>query len=143
MRSVSYKHIMYVCFATGAFVVAAGCGGVEDSRLSGQVTLDGKPLAVGRVTLVPLGKGGTASGAITDGYYEVQSKASFRPGKYLVRISSRQPTGRKLKHPEAATGEIDEMREVIPTRYNERSELSIEIANGGERQFDFLLESSE
>lgn len=122
---------------------AVGCGSAPTTVVTGVITLDGQPLPSGRVTLVPLDSGVTAGGSIVKGRYEIKAAAAVSPGRYAVRISSRQPTGRSVPDPEAASGRSEERREVVPARYNERSELVVEIKVSGEQEFNWQLLSTE
>jgi hypothetical protein len=61
------------------------------------------------------------------------------PGKYTVQISAPDiPSGYK---PVPVGGEIPPSKELIPERYNLKSELGIEIKSGGGNVFDFDLSS--
>jgi hypothetical protein len=65
-------------------LIATGCGSGSDGKLSGAVTVDGKPLVKGTVRLEPLGgQGATAGGTVQDGYYEV---SSLKPGRYRLHV---------------------------------------------------------
>lgn len=73
----------------GIVLLAAGCGGKFDSRVSGKVTLDGKLLDSGIVTFHPNAKGPTAYGVIDNsGEYEVAigHEAGLPSGDYLVTV---------------------------------------------------------
>lgn len=87
----------------GVFLVAIGCmgcGAGVESRVSGEVTVDGNPLEGGRVVFSPKGEGATqgATGKIdSSGRYEVQSgrTGGLNAGKYAVTVAARgrtQPT---------------------------------------------------
>lgn len=123
-------------------VVSTGCDLTPNRAVRGEVTLDGTPIASGRISLVPAGSGSTGGARIENGEYRIGPEKGPLPGKYLVRISSLQPTGRQIKDSDSATGTIDEMREAVPSQYNERTGLSIEVTDDGENQFDFALESA-
>lgn len=123
-------------------LLCAGCSSDSGETVSGTITLDGTPLSQGRVTLVPLEKGPTSGGAIVDGEYSVLLKLESLPAKYLVQISSIQPTGRMIKHPDGPDGQMEETREVIPARYNAASELTIELNDNQSAPFDFNLTTS-
>jgi hypothetical protein len=73
--------------------VLAGCGGNGLVRVSGVVTLDGKPAQNAVLTFVPTGAG-EAAAASTDleGKYVVTSAGGVgaRPGHYSVKIKSRE-----------------------------------------------------
>lgn len=113
----------------------AGCGGSEEGEkvhpVSGSVTLDGKPVAKGELVFEdPEGKSAGGSAAIKDGKYSTDCTA----GKFKVRISARKETG-----PKDATG-VAPSEETIPAKYNESTELEVEI-KAGENKHDFKLTS--
>lgn len=61
-------------FLVSAFLVAiAGCNTSSDVALTGQVTLDGRPVELGEIRFMPAdGKGQPAGGAIRNGTYQVK-----------------------------------------------------------------------
>lgn len=130
--------------ALAMFVVAVtlGCD-AGPPVMTGAVTLDGAPLATGRITLVPSGRGRTAGGAIEEGRYTIGGEQAPQPGKYLVRISSMQPTGRQIDSRESATGKVEEVHEAVPSRYNTLTELSVEVTAQGPNICDFSLVSEQ
>jgi hypothetical protein len=152
-----------ICPALGtglAIMLTAGCGG-EDSlpreRLSGTVTLDGRPVEKGTIQFMPLDQANAATSTaaiITAGAYEVPTGQGLLPGPYQVTISSveeakgptakpkvrRGPgydpvggTGVEGAPPEAPT------RQLIPARYNANTTLKADVAKGGKNVFDFPL----
>ena len=104
------------------------------------MTLDGKPLADGSITFIPAGKGISAGGKIVDSHYELSSKDGLVPATYQVRINASESTGRTIVDP-AGNIEIPDMRNVIPPRYNTRTELTAEVTAEGPNRFDFDLKS--
>ena len=123
-------------------LLLCGCGGkgLNGVPVSGQVTLDGKPLADGSITFVPTGQGITAGGKIVDAYYELSPKDGLVPGTYKVRINALESTGQTIVDP-AGNIEIPEMREAILPRYNMRTELTAEVTVDGPNRFDYDLRS--
>lgn len=83
-----YKLIGMAC----ALCLSLGCGQSDDGRydLSGQVTIDGKPVPMGEVILEPdstAGNQGPSSMAqISDGYYELPGEQGIVGGNYNVTI---------------------------------------------------------
>ncbi|CAK9037551.1 Arylsulfatase A (ASA) (Cerebroside-sulfatase) [Durusdinium trenchii] len=116
-----------------------GCGSQGNSGVSGTITLDGAPLSTGRVSLAPTGSGTSASGGIVDGKYTVPLKVDAYPAAYVVRVSSPQPTGRMIAHPDGPNGKMEEIAEVIPPRYNAASELTITLNSASDHEFNFDL----
>ena len=63
-----------------------GCGGVGKTRVTGNITLDGKPLKIGLITFTGMEiKSRVAGGSIKNGQYTVGDVA---PGMNLVSITS-------------------------------------------------------
>lgn len=92
--------------------------------VSGDVTLDGKPLAEGRISFdspedasqgIP-----PTSGEIKDGHYSVETTA----GTKTVRISHPVQSGQDEITKEPI------MKESIPAKYNKSSELQTTVADG-------------
>ena len=115
-------------------LLVAGCGrGPAIGELSGRVTLDGSPLAEGAMRFEPAdGKGSTAGGSIQDGRYTARMMANG----YRVQISSADMT----PPPGLPAGEFFTGRERIPVRYNEQTELTVEVKRGT-NSADFDLRS--
>lgn len=70
-----------------------GCGG-KPARVSGLVTLDGKPLERGVVGFAPSGGGMRAAGIIqSDGSYTLSTNrdTGLETGEYLTTVVSREP----------------------------------------------------
>lgn len=111
--------------------------------MSGQVTYDGEPLKTGQVVFEPQGPGRMAIGQLVDGHYSIAGERGLIPGKYVVRITASRPTGAT-----ASTGPTggNEQREVyeqfLPAKYNDGSELSVEIESQPSVTRDFDLHSS-
>jgi hypothetical protein len=114
-----------------AVLAPAGCSdGLPFGDVRGEVTLDGKPLKEGVVRFAPTdGKTPTASALIADGQFRERVPA----GTHRVEISApKLPKGfdssKQLKR-----GTVDEnvpLEELIPARYNARSELTAEVKKG-------------
>lgn len=70
-------------------LASVGCSQAP-ATVSGDVTLDGQPLASGTVVFQPTGGGATAYGTINDGEYTVMTGADegLAPGAYAVLVSS-------------------------------------------------------
>ncbi len=70
-------------------LAVAGCGRGHGASVSGEVTLDGKPLDTGTVAFHPLGDGPTAYGGIhPNGTYQLKTGAGtgVPPGEYRVTV---------------------------------------------------------
>jgi hypothetical protein len=128
-------------FAACGLVLMAclvGCGrGGGLTAITGTVTYDGKTLEKGLISFVPAdGNGPTAAAPIADGKYAVK----VAPGKKLVKVEAYQVTG---QHPFSRYNPriVVEQKQIIPPRYNTKSELTRDITPV-DRTCDFTLEKS-
>jgi hypothetical protein len=119
----------------GLSVSLAGCGGPKyegDQRfpLSGTATLDGQPIDLGSIALIPMGaapgKDQSASGGIIqDGKYSIPEESGPNAGNYRVEVHWLKLTGKQLL--DAESGEMyDERKEALPPKYHKDSELTLE-----------------
>lgn len=144
MRSESRPCSSQRYLNTTVFVVfvmaASGCGGSthvpELGEVSGIVTLDEKPLANATVTFAPA-KGRPSIGMTdTDGRFTL-SFLGGHPGAILgthkVLISTEQ-------YVEKEDGTTDYVKESIPRRYNQKSELTADVRDSP-NEFTFELSS--
>lgn len=105
-------------------VFAVGCGGGK-GVIEGEVTLDGKLLEKGMISFVPEdGKTTPADGPIEAGKFKVTVSA----GKKIVKISAPKVVGKTRMAPESP--EVDQIEELLPTRYNANSELKLDFTGG-------------
>jgi hypothetical protein len=135
-------------------VAAVGCGKADVEAgyvgTGGTIQLDGQPASNTLVTYIPQGTtGGTGGSGMTDstGRYEIvspQGKRGLPPGKYKVTVSRRlNPDG---SPPPADEWPIEsQARETLPAKYSDKdkTELSINLAEGDKRSFDFSLQSGK
>jgi hypothetical protein len=125
-------------------LILAGCG---DDRgvVTGQVTLDGQPLAGGSgiralVLFYPTEKAGSpATGSLdANGRYSlaIGSQGSVVPGTYVVTVSATQLI------PSPNLGEAPSGRAITPRHYSDpkQSEWKVEVKPGN-NTFDFQLKS--
>jgi hypothetical protein len=110
-------------------VALAGCG--DNSGLvevKGTVTLDGAPLEKGAISFSPVdGKTKTAGANIEAGNYS----ARVPPGTMKVSISAGKVVGKKPLYDRPGSRERDVIEEMVPARYNEETELRLEVKPGG------------
>jgi hypothetical protein len=101
--------------------------GEKGTMITGQITMDGVPVAQGLITFVPAdGKTANASAAIKDGTYKVKAV----PGSMRVQISSPKVTGKRKAYDDPNAPMIDNLEEGIPARYNASTTLTAEIQPG-------------
>jgi len=124
-------------------LATAGCsaGSGDDlprEAVSGTVTLDGQPLAEGLIQFTPAGgstEGGVPTGGgslIKGGTFSISRETGLPPGTYNVAINAAEKRGERTKPAEVGGGKQTELaKELIPAKYNSKSELKTEITKGG------------
>ena len=126
-------------------LAAVGCGGATSDGLprepiSGEVTLDGRPLEAGEITFVPDGFEGLPIGAqVEDGRFSVPREDGPIPGNYRVSVYSSKPTGKTYPDPGDPTMTIEETYETIPPQYNLNSKMNADVQEGGDNSFTFEI----
>jgi hypothetical protein len=122
------------------FVLAgvAGCpGSSPQGQVDGTVTLDGMPLKEGDVRFVPAdGKSQTASAKIINGKFTAQ----VTTGEMRVEISAPKVIGKRKMYDTPDSPVVDKVRELLPPRYNAKSELRL-IVTSGVQDETFSLQS--
>lgn len=121
-----------------------GCGPAHKTatkaRVSGKVTLDGKPLIAGTITFDPNTGEPPAVMQILDGNYE--GKAAI--GKNQVRLSATRKVSMREKMGFDGPGYDSEVEEnALPARYNNKSQITKEVEAGEDNRFNFDLNSKE
>jgi hypothetical protein len=128
----------YVAFSLALIVIAAGCdtkpkANYEKLQLlnaGGRITLDGQPLA-GAVVSFDDTADDTFSYGLTNssGDYTLQLDSvmkGVKPGNKIVRVStSRKILGLNIKAD--GSGNTATESELVPTKYNKKSELSVDV----------------
>lgn len=150
--------MMAVMLGVGCLMIC-GCGdGSGLGNVSGQVTMDGQPLANVMVTFIPTG-GGNASTGVTDasGRYQLvhPSGRGAELGTHTVRVTTVQTASDTLgdvpsdseEYMRSQMGGQDyaqasrSVEELVPARYNTQSELTEEVT-AGTNVIDLTLTSS-
>ena len=123
---------LFIRFARVLFVFSflsfLGCGSERrGGTINGTVTLDGKPLEEGLVTFVPMdGKGQPTDGKIVNGKFSV----AVSPGEMKVMFSAPKVVGKKKMYDTPDSPSVDDVRELLPEKYNAQSKLKITVASG-------------
>ncbi len=134
LRPSRFNGSILTCAVLG--LMLAGCGGKDGlGRVTGKVTLDGKPLANASIEFVPVdGKGLTSYGRTdTNGEYYMMATRSAKGaavGKNSVRITTYEVLDLQTTLPE-----------LVPTKYNTATELEREVKSGS-NSIDFELSSA-
>jgi hypothetical protein len=141
-----YQNRYATATALCALVAAAlGCSSGSDLvAISGMVTFDGQPVDKGQIVFTPQRTGQTAAAPIVAGSYAVPAEKVATPSAtYTVRITADRPTGKKIQASGYAANDPpqDVYEQYIPAKYNESSELQIEVGAESELVKDFELAS--
>ena len=136
------KHDCRLGMAVIAVCLSAsnGCG-PSTHVIDGKLTLDGKPLTSGAIEFEPVDSSGRLFGTdITDGGYRIEVPQEQSQGKFIVRIISPQPTGRRVAagSPAPPGTMIDELAEAIPAQYNTRSTLQADLSSASPHDFELF-----
>ena len=129
-----------------AMVATWGCGSrVRRVHVFGDVSLDGKPVQDGSISLAPIEgtNGPTTGGAIRHGHYDVPvAGGPLAGGSYQVQIDARGP-GRSGPNPANPKGPpLLFYDNIAPARYNTQSVLKITLgADADEKRQDYDLKS--
>jgi hypothetical protein len=127
-------------FGLAALTCLGGCGRNGGlTEISGTVSYDGQSVKKGIITFMPAnGNGPTAAATIVDGKYSLK----IAPGEKLVRIEGYKVVGQRRYSPNNPNSPMVDMQEqILPDRYNKKSELTREITPSL-RTCDFVLEKS-
>lgn len=119
-----------------------GCRDPEGRQtISGVVTLNGEPLPVGQLSLRPVGTGPSAGGQINEGAFTVDKSKGPLPGRYAVKINSYQETGKMVPLIDNPNIKLPEKQQVIPSQFNDQTELIIEVTGDGHNHFELDLKT--
>jgi hypothetical protein len=139
---VPFQYFSRLLLLAVAALALAGCGASdsERSRVQGAVSYGGEPVDDGGIAFIPEGGGPSqvrATGDIRDGHYDLDSTRGPYPGKYSVEIYWYKKTGRKIASPSGKAFK-DETKQAIPAKYNDKTELKVEV-KPGRNTLDFDL----
>jgi hypothetical protein len=111
-------------------LVVTGCGESGRSGVQGTVNLDGKPVDGGRISFIPPDpKGVYAHADIKEGKYELDARQGPGLGTCRVVIVWYKKTGKKVVGSDPPNL-VEETKQVIPDKYNDKSSLKEEIKPG-------------
>ncbi len=120
-----------------------GCQRADLASVQGRVTVNGTPLADGSLVFVP--EAGTAGHELAcevhQGRFAVPRKERLKPGRYRVKVFDNSVRTFPWDDPEEyqqAESQGRLPKQLIPARYNEQTELVIDVAPG-RQSFDFEL----
>jgi hypothetical protein len=128
-----------------------GCSGsAPDDRprqaVSGEVTLDGKPLDNAQIVFDPKSKtdGVGAFGTIVEGHFSIAKSEGPVPGSYFVRISSAASTSAAADHKpgELKKFDLSTPKDLIPPQFNSDTKLSADVKSDAPNVYEFALTSA-
>lgn len=120
-----------------------GCGGGSSSpplyKVTGTVSLDGKPLEKGRIQFrIAQDNGRAFATDIVDGKYEMETEA----GKMNVEITASRPVPGKMEPgPSPDEPPVPVMEMYIPKKYNSQTTLTADVEAKEENTIPFELTS--
>ncbi len=127
-----------VFFVTCVFA----CGCAPESKMAtvtGIVTIDGAPAEKGSISFIPVdGMSSTAGATIENGKYK--SEAPIGESKVEIRVP--KVVGKKKLYDTPESPVQDIMAEVLPSKYNESTELRF-TAQKGKNEKDFELSAKK
>lgn len=125
-----------ICSAAG-WLIVSGCSEPTTALVAGSVTVDGEPAKVGAISFIPADNKGTPVGApIKDGEYSTQ--VPFGAKRVEVRVSKEIGKKRLYDTPDSPVKVM--MGEALPPKFNTRTELTLEVKPGENRQ-DYHLKT--
>ena len=140
------KTMKTFCALAALLCVAAFAGCQPDDGLcpvEGTVTLDGQPLEEGSIGMGPMvGQPGTAvGGKIINGTFKLRASE----GEMLVNIRSQKKVPIENPTPDEVAHNVAERTvELVPAKYNDRSELKFTVVKGKNKAtFDLRTDSVE
>jgi hypothetical protein len=109
-------------------MVAIGCSSeAPQAELTGTVTYDGTPIADGAITFQPKdGQSSSAGSLIKDGQYSCK----VPPGTSTVSITASKQVGKKKLYNTPNSPEMPITKELLPAKYNEKTELTYDAVPG-------------
>jgi len=110
-------------------MATSGCNRGNGASISGTVTLDGEPLDEATITFVPQtgGQREAAWAPVLGGKYAIDSTSGLGTGPFRVEIRAVR-SGSDKANPNEPT--LMTAKEIVPGKYNTKSELTTEIKRG-------------
>ncbi len=129
------------CFllVTAVMSLVAGCDSQQQLPVYGEVRFEGQPVEVGQIAFYPSSQlaGSPAASDISNGAFVFPGSEGLRPGKYRVHITA----FRKPKSNESVFAGIplELPEQYIPTKFNDATNLEVEVQLNGNNHFEFNL----
>jgi hypothetical protein len=114
-----------------ALFTIVGCADPTVGTVSGTITVDGAPAKSGSIAFFPVdGKSSTSGAEIVDGQYT----ATVAPGTARVEIHVPKVIGQRKAYDTPDSPMMEIVGESLPAKYNEASELTLDVRPGENRQ---------
>jgi hypothetical protein len=144
------RRCAYSSLALALGLMTFGCSRSKDDLprepVAGTVTMDGQPLPEAVIQFYPTGDAKTtgANAQIKDGQFSIPREDGLVPGTYKVSISHAELQAALFKGKKSDSPRSKRLGpELIPARYNSKSELTAEIKPGGTEDLKFELTSKK
>mgnify|MGYP001138918980 CR=1 FL=1 len=131
-------------FAGGllALTMFLGCGetdALNRQRVTGEIKLNGTPIANGSIEFAPVGEGTSGGAAIENGKFEIVAERGLPPGEYIVRINAASESVDAGEMPGDSSILAEEL---VPPEYNTDSKLKFTVKPEGENVFNQSIETA-
>jgi hypothetical protein len=116
-----------VAWLVAAFL-APGCStGPQSAIVTGEVTLDGRPIENGRIAFQPLdGKSQSGGAEIKDGKFSAEVPLA----NMKVEINGNKQVGTYKPYDTPQSPVLPKLVEIVPSKYNVNSELTLDVKKG-------------
>jgi len=120
-RNLNWLLVLFVVMGAGC---SRGPAPPRRGKLEGKVTLNGKPVASGKIRFLALDPSGTNVVAdIKDGTFVLPADQGPTKGKYRVEFSVPSTTKRRIPNDDIPGQFIEEAPETLPPRYHRDSTI--------------------
>jgi hypothetical protein len=127
-----------------AAIPLAGCNfgpaPPKRGKLDGNVTLNGAPIAAGKIWFFALDESGVnVLAPIKDGHYSLPEGQGPTKGKYRIQFSVPSDKKNRFPNPDFPGQWIEEPFELLPPRYYRDSQIIEDYDPAIEKSYDFQL----
>jgi hypothetical protein len=120
-------HSNYFTIVLFLLLMLSGCSNSNRGVVSGSVTIDGQPVKSGSIAFFPIDEKSPTTGAsITDGQYTAQ--VPLGQTKVQIRVAKKVGEKKLYNTPDSPVQPI--MKETLPAKYNDDTELQLDVKPG-------------
>jgi hypothetical protein len=139
MPSLRFRHALSL-FLGLSLVAGCGSSGPKLYRVTGTVKYKSEPIKNGTISFRSLDGMYAATGNLVNGEYDIAESAGLPEGKYQVAVTSPDPKGPAAPAAGEMPGDSTAVaKDLIPAKYNAKSELSAEIKAQPRNEVNFDL----